>query len=217
MKAEPVEEEITSVGSELQKFRKYPKRSFDKCINKMVPFNEEEYFMIREFSADISMARKKSTIKNKDTLPRITENTIIRSIEKEGSSHTGPFRGAIDFIVDLGTEVAAPLDGHIMEVVDNNDKYGPSRDFKDFLNYITISHANGEFSQLAHLAKNSAVIKAGEYVHEGQIIALTGNSGWMYEPHLHMLVFRLDKGKYGFKGLEIQLEGAIEKFFKFLS
>lgn len=73
------EEEIVNVGSELQKFRKYPKRSFDKCINKMVPFNEEEYFMIREFSADISMARKKSTIKNKDTLPRITENTIIRT------------------------------------------------------------------------------------------------------------------------------------------
>jgi hypothetical protein len=35
--------------------------------------------MIREFAADLSMARKKSTIKNKDTLPRITENTIIRS------------------------------------------------------------------------------------------------------------------------------------------
>jgi hypothetical protein len=45
----------------------------------MVLFNEEEYFMIREFSADLSMARRKSNIKNKDTLPRITENTIIRS------------------------------------------------------------------------------------------------------------------------------------------
>jgi hypothetical protein len=76
---EKMEEEISNVGTELQKFRKYPKKSFDKCINKMVLFNEEEYFMIREFAADLSMARKKSTIKNKDTLPRITENTIIRS------------------------------------------------------------------------------------------------------------------------------------------
>jgi hypothetical protein len=71
--------EIGNIGSELQKFRKYPKKSFDQCINKMVLFNEEEYFMIREFSADLSMARRKSNIKNKDTLPRITENTIIRS------------------------------------------------------------------------------------------------------------------------------------------
>jgi hypothetical protein len=76
---EKVEEEVSNVGSELQKFRKYPKKSFDKCINKMVLFNEEEYFLIREFQADLSMARRKSTIKNKDTLPRITENTIIRS------------------------------------------------------------------------------------------------------------------------------------------
>jgi hypothetical protein len=76
---EKMEEEISNVGAELQKFRKYPKKSFDKCINKMVLFNEEEFFMIREFAADLSMARKKSTIKNKDTLPRITENTIIRS------------------------------------------------------------------------------------------------------------------------------------------
>lgn len=73
------EEEVSNVGSELQKFRKYPKKSFDQCINKMVLFNEEEYFMIREFTADLSMARKKSSIKNKDTMPRITENTIIRT------------------------------------------------------------------------------------------------------------------------------------------
>jgi hypothetical protein len=73
------EEEVSNIGTELQKFRKYPKKSYDKCINKMVLFNEEEYFLIREFQADLSMARRKSTIKNKDTLPRITENTIIRS------------------------------------------------------------------------------------------------------------------------------------------
>jgi hypothetical protein len=78
-KEEKREVEVLNVGTELQKFRKYPARSFDKCINKMVPFNEEEYFMIREFAADLSIARKKSTIKNKDTLPRITENTIIRT------------------------------------------------------------------------------------------------------------------------------------------
>ncbi len=77
--AENQNEDLSNIGSELQKFRKYPKKSFDKCINKMVLFNEEEFFMIREFAADLSMARRKSTIKNKDTLPRITENTIIRA------------------------------------------------------------------------------------------------------------------------------------------
>jgi len=34
-----MEEEIINVGSELQKFRKYPKKSFDKCINKIMKKN----------------------------------------------------------------------------------------------------------------------------------------------------------------------------------
>ncbi len=76
------EEEIGNVGSELQKFRKYPQKKYDKLMNKMVLFNEEEYFLIRDLASEISMARKRSTIANKGSLPRITENTVIRAALK---------------------------------------------------------------------------------------------------------------------------------------
>ncbi len=127
--------------------------------------------------------------------------TKIEKIIKDYPSHKGPFKGAIDFIVPLGTPVLAPLEGIVTAVVDTNDKFGPTEDFKDFLNYITIRHSNGEYSQPAHLAKGSVLVKIGDNVKEGQQLAVTGNSGWMTEPHLHFFVFKAAPTKEGFIGL----------------
>lgn len=135
------------------------------------------------------------------------EKTKVRDVIKLGPAHYGPFRGALDFLVDLGTSVLAPFKGEIVDVVDNHEKYGPSSEFRDYLNYIIIKHASEECSQLAHLDKGSALVKVGDKVKEGQKLALTGNSGWMTEPHLHMIVFKLTSDKDGFKGLEIRFKG----------
>ncbi|MBC7540174.1 MAG: hypothetical protein H7281_15220 [Bacteriovorax sp.] len=82
-------EEIGNIGSELQKFRKYPTKTYDKFLNKMVTFNEEEFYLIRDLSAEISLARKRSSIANKGSLPRITENTVIRAALKAVFSKIG--------------------------------------------------------------------------------------------------------------------------------
>ena len=111
----------------------------------------------------------------------------------------------MDFIVPLGTSILSIQDGEVIEVVDGNSRYGPSPDFKDDLNYVTIRHPKGEYSQLAHLEKGSAKVKVGDKVVAGQQIGVTGNSGWMDKPHLHLLVFRLDPNHpKGFKGLKIR-------------
>lgn len=143
--------------------------------------------------------------KNIYRLP-LPKHTIIKNVVKNSPAHIGPFKGAIDFQVDLGTPVLAPLDGEVLGVVDIYEKFGPTREFADFLNFITIKHTNGEYSQLAHLAKNSALVKVGDKVKEGQKIAHTGNSGWMTAPHLHMIVFKPVSNKAGFKGLEIRFK-----------
>lgn len=130
------------------------------------------------------------------------EDTIITGIEKNGPSHEGPYRGAIDFLCAVGTPVLSPLDGVVVNVVDQHDRFGPSEEFADDLNYATLRHANGEFSQVAHLAKGSAQVKPGDRVTTGQQIAVSGNSGWMTEPHIHFFVFGVD-GK-DFQGKEIR-------------
>ena len=75
----PNEDQIGNVGSELQKFRKYPTKTYDQLINKMVLFNTEEFHLIRDLASEISIARKRSSIPNKGSLPRVTENTVIRA------------------------------------------------------------------------------------------------------------------------------------------
>jgi murein DD-endopeptidase MepM/ murein hydrolase activator NlpD len=127
--------------------------------------------------------------------------TEVLGTEKGGRSHTGSFKGAVDFIVPLGTPILSPLDGVIEKVVDSNEKYGPLEEFKDFLNYVTIKHASGEYSQPAHFAKGSALVKPGDIVKSGQQIGTTGNSGWMDKPHLHFFVFKAALNKEGFIGL----------------
>ena len=134
------------------------------------------------------------------------EETVVRKIWEKSPAHVGTFRGAVDFIVDLGTPVLCPLEGKVVKVVDTNDKFGPTEDFADYLNYIIIRHANGEFSQPAHLAKGSALVKEGDRVLAGQQLAVTGNSGWMTEPHLHFFVFKGTNNDSGFIGLKIKFK-----------
>ncbi|MBI2593435.1 M23 family metallopeptidase [Candidatus Daviesbacteria bacterium] len=143
--------------------------------------------------------------KNIYSLP-LNPETKIKNILYDWPSHEGPFRGAVDFAVDLGSAVLAPLDGKVIEIVDQFDRHGETEEFAPFLNYITIAHENGEYSQLAHIKKSSVKVKIGDFVKTGQKLAVTGLNGWMMEPyleHLHMLVFKLQLGS-SFKGLEIR-------------
>lgn len=145
--------------------------------------------------------------KNIYSIP-LKPETEIKNILYDWPSHEGPFRGAVDFAVDLGTDVLAPLDGKVVEVIDKFDKHGKTEEYAPFLNYITISHSNGEFSQLAHIKRGSAKVKVGHFVKKGQKIAVTGLNGWMMEPfleHLHMLIFKLLPDG-NFKGLKVRFE-----------
>lgn len=133
------------------------------------------------------------------------KGTLVTNVVYENPGHTGPFRGAVDFAVALGTPALAPLEGVVHEFDDSKERYGLSEEFADDVNYVTIRHANDEFSQVLHLAKGSAKVKVGDRVRAGQIIAMSGNSGWMTEPHLHFFVFENLPGG-DFRGLEIQFK-----------
>ena|SRR3989338_2334353 len=143
--------------------------------------------------------------KNKYQKP-FPRETVVTLVETEGPAHVGPFRGAIDYAMKLGMPVIAPLDGIVRDTDDSHSRFGPTEEFKDDANYITIGHQNDEFSQMVHLAKGSIKVKKGDFVKAGQQLAVTGNSGWMTEPHLHFLVFKLATDENGFKGLDPQLE-----------
>ncbi|RME04765.1 MAG: hypothetical protein D6805_01920, partial [Planctomycetota bacterium] len=88
-------------------------------------------------------------------------------------------------------------------------------------NKILIDHQNGEYSFYCHLKQNSAVVKVGDPVKAGQIIARVGNSGASGRPHLHFTMMDKDyfslpvwfenflwKGKKGQETLHIKIFAA---------
>jgi len=130
-------------------------------------------------------------------------------------SHNGPFTSAIDILVSDGTPVLASQGGTIVDVAEVNTEWGPGPEFADKLNYVTIAHLNGEFTQYAHLAQGSVSglnLAKGVRVEQGQQIAIVGKTGWTDRDHLHFLAFRLDSGTpeqpnpHGFRSLVPEFE-----------
>ncbi|NTW23523.1 MAG: peptidoglycan DD-metalloendopeptidase family protein [Lentimicrobium sp.] len=87
----------------------------------------------------------------------------------------------------FGKPVLAPADGWIEEVVDMIDDNMPG-DYNlehNWGNTLVIKHAEGIYSKLSHLKKQSILFARGTFVYKGQVIAHCGNSGRSPFPHLH--------------------------------
>jgi murein DD-endopeptidase MepM/ murein hydrolase activator NlpD len=85
----------------------------------------------------------------------------------------------IDLATPVGTEVLATADGEVHKVVTSTAGYG---------NHIVINH--GAEYQTKYAQLSAMQVKVGEKVSQGQIIALSGNSGQSKGPHLHYEVYK---------------------------
>jgi hypothetical protein len=96
----------------------------------------------------------------------------------------------------FGCPIFAPGDGTVCEVragLPDDPPNDPSLSVDDFIsepilsmgNYLIIDHGTGEYSLIGHCQKGSIVLKEGDTVNKGDVIASLGNSGWTIRPHLH--------------------------------
>ncbi|WP_295891940.1 M23 family metallopeptidase [uncultured Vibrio sp.] len=79
-----------------------------------------------------------------------------------------------DFAVNTGTPVYAPADG-VVEVTRPSNKGSG--------NFLRLQHSYGFTSSYSHL--NKFLVKSGDFVQKGDLIAHSGNSGLSSGPHLH--------------------------------
>lgn len=84
------------------------------------------------------------------------------------------FHNGIDLAVPVGTQVRCPMDGTISNVFFSQDGG----------NQVLIKHSNGYQTGFAHLSKT--LVKKGQKVKRGQVIALSGNTGRSTGPHVHL-------------------------------
>lgn len=92
-------------------------------------------------------------------------NPFFRTLK----SHQG-----VDYTVAEGSSIFATADGTVKEISDKSSTLGKT---------IVIDHGNGYQTSYSHLL--SVLVRRGQKVQRGDIIALSGNSGLSLAPHLH--------------------------------
>ena len=112
-------------------------------------------------------------------------NPFYRTLQ----SHQG-----VDYTVAEGSSVFATADGTVKEISDKSSTLGKT---------IVIDHGNGYQTSYSHLL--STLVRRGQKVERGDVIALSGNSGLSLAPHLHYEVrfngLRVDPIHYFFMEL----------------
>jgi murein DD-endopeptidase MepM/ murein hydrolase activator NlpD len=105
----------------------------------------------------------------------------------------------IDLVADVGTHVHATGDG-VVSYVGQRGGYG---------NVVEIDHGFGFSTVYGHLEK--ALVREGQKVKRGQVIALTGDTGLSTGPHLHYEVIKngvhVNPAAYFFNGREYNEAG----------
>lgn len=80
--------------------------------------------------------------------------------------------------------VYAPADGTVVAIRDGKGNTW-SKGVGDWGNYVKIQHANGVYTLSAHLLKGSILVKRGQKVSRGQMVAKMNNSGYSNGSHVH--------------------------------
>lgn len=147
------------------------------------------------------------------TGPRATPLHISQAWNGSGSHATAEHRHAVDFAAPVGTPVLAARDGVVMQVesrfADNTASYSSSSDniasnsiaspatlpashdtdgIVERANSVRVLHDDGSMALYAHLQRGGVRVLPGQRVRRGQVIALSGNSGFSLGPHLHFAV-----------------------------
>jgi murein DD-endopeptidase MepM/ murein hydrolase activator NlpD len=98
---------------------------------------------------------------------------------------------AVDIGMPEGTPVLAARDGVVMTV--DNDFFGAGLDmakYGDRANNVRIVHVDGTMAVYAHLELESVRVHVGDRVRAGQMLGLSGDTGYTNGPHLHFCVQR---------------------------
>jgi len=101
-------------------------------------------------------------------------------------SHKGT--KALDFKVKKGTKVCAARGGVVISSRGDSDKRGLKPENLADGNYIFIRHDDGSVAYYWHFLKDGVMVNAGDTVQAGQLIGLSGNTGYSAFPHLHFEV-----------------------------
>ncbi len=119
-------------------------------------------------------------------LDKITVTQLFGKTGESGRLYASGTHNGVDFAASVGTPVHATLSGVVAatgntDLIPNCLSYGK---------WVLIKHPNGISSLFGHLS--SIMVNVGDQVTTGQTIALSGRTGYVTGPHLHLTVLAND-------------------------
>ncbi len=117
------------------------------------------------------------------TSPYVLPYEVGRSFKVEKTtSHGGTQYYSVDFAMPTGTPVVASRNGRVVNAQfgfrDGDNVFGHE-------NLIWIQHEDGTVARYFHFSHASGRVQTGDWVSQGQVIALSDNTGNSTGPHLH--------------------------------
>lgn len=138
------------------------------------------------------------------------ENKTHLLVQGYFSRYTHKNRAALDFKMKKGTKICAVRDGVVIRIKADGKRGGGNVKYRTDGNYVVIQHNDSTRSGYWHLRHEALFVKVGDQVKQGQVIGLSGKSGYTYFPHLHFIVWRSDgKGQWTQIGTRFQTNKGI--------
>ncbi len=134
--------------------------------------------------------------------------------EETTLTHNGTAAYAFDFDLNYETVIAA-RGGKVAYVRDDSNSGGCDAIFAGSGNYVVIDHGDGTSGLYLHLAYDSVLVKPGDIVHQGDPLAISGETGLTCGgggddhapgPHLHFQVERTEADRYFTQSLPIAFD-----------
>lgn len=105
-------------------------------------------------------------------------------------SHSGNATYAFDFSLGIGTPMVAMADGIVIFTYADTMPGDPCYDGGDsscypYANLVTLLHGDGTTSIYKHLS--DVWVTEGEFVPRGEVVGLSGSSGYSTGPHAHVM------------------------------
>jgi hypothetical protein len=101
---------------------------------------------------------------------------------------------SLDFKMKPGTRIYAAREGIVTEIKEDAETGGLKDEYLNNGNHVVIRHADGSYGGYWHLQKDGALVNTGDTVQRGQLIGLSGNTGYSAFPHLHFYVYTNNNG-----------------------
>ena len=160
----------------------------EDALSKQVAKAEKDYYqaLAKEEAARLAELNKQNNYvpANKDSsgflypLPyrvAITDSYGYRTHPVTGKKTT--WHNGVDLAAGAGTAIYATKSGTVTTAL-RSDIWG---------NYVVINHGDGFSSLYAHM--QGLIVKAGDYVKQGQTIGYVGSTGLSTGPHLHFTIY----------------------------